>query len=469
MASHVRKQILTATILGALTIAAHPAAGASIGYVQTNLTSDINGIAANFDPNLKNPWGVSFSNTSPFWVSDQATDVSTLYNAAGAPLALVVSTPPSPGPGPTGQVFVGGMGFTLANGTGSAIFVFSTLAGTIDAWNGGTSAITQFAATDGAIYTGLALAGNNLYAADTRNGRIDVFDNTFHPTTVTGNFVDPSVPAGFTPYNIQNINGNLYVEYAKFMAPGGYVGVFNANGVFQMHISDPHLNAPWGVALAPASFGKFGGDLLVGNFGDGTINAFDPGTGTYLGTVSDAKGNPLVNSGLWALDFRSATSGFDPNTLFFTAGINNQADGIFGTIQAIPETATVLEYDFYERGTTTVGASFLFVGFVRDISPASTPFPRFMGFTGPSPSSLIPCDLTSNSSAELDCRAPTVHSGIFYFVFDYGAFPEKLGPFTGSGFVAPDGAVPGLNTVNLLNGQVIALQPGSVTATASGQ
>lgn len=223
---------------------------------------------------------------------------------------------------------------------GSPLFVFATLSGTIDAWNSGSSALTQFTATDGAVYTGLAQAGSVLYAADTRNGKIDVFNSVFQKTAASGPFTDPSVPAGFTPYNIQNINGKLYVEYSKQNAPGGFVGVFDTNGNLLQHISDAHLNAPWGVTLAPAGFGQFGNDLLVGNFGDGRINAFDP-TGTFLGTLSDANGDPIVNSGLWALQFRSPLSTFDSNALFFTAGINNQADGLFGEIQATPEPTTL--------------------------------------------------------------------------------------------------------------------------------
>ena len=314
------------------------APAATVGYFQTNLTSDIPGLAANLDPLLMNPWGMSFSATSPFWLSDQASNVATLYNGAGVPNALVVSTPP-PGAGPTGQVFAGGLGFVITPGV-NANFIFSTLAGTIDAWNAGTSAVAKFTATDGAVYTGLAQAGSLLYAADTVNGKIDVFDTTFQETTVSGTFVDPNVTTGFTPYDIQNIGGKLYVEYAKRGSPGGFVAVFDANGNLLQHISDPHLNSPWGVTLAPAGFGQFGNDLLVGNFGDGMINAFDPVTGAFLGTLSNANGSPIVNSGLWALNFRSAGSGFDPNTLFFSAGINNEADGLFGSIQVVPEPAT---------------------------------------------------------------------------------------------------------------------------------
>jgi uncharacterized protein (TIGR03118 family) len=329
---------VTNRLLAILTLSAGVASGGPIGYFQTNLTSDIMGLAANLDANLKNPWGMSFGLASPFWVSDQATGVATLYNGLGSPQSLVVSTPPSPGPGATGQVFVGALGFTMNSG-GAALFVFSTLAGAIDAWNGGTSAATQFSATDGAVYTGLAQVGSLLYAADTRNGKIDVFDNSFNKTTVSGGFANTSVPAGLTPYDIQNVGGKLYVEYAKQGSPGGFVGVFDANGNLTQNISDAHLDAPWGVTLAPSTFGQFGSDLLIGNFGDGTINAFNPVTGGFLGTLSDVNGKPIVNSGLWALQFRSSSqSTFDSNALFFTAGINNQADGLFGEIQvAAPE------------------------------------------------------------------------------------------------------------------------------------
>jgi uncharacterized protein (TIGR03118 family) len=320
-----------------------PNAAAS-GYVQTNLTSDISGLAPNTDPNLKNPWGMSFGLNTPFWVSDQVTGVATLYNGAGVPNALVVTTPPAAPPptGPTGQVFVGGSGFTL-NGGGAALFVFATLAGTIDAWNGGTTAAVQFQAPDGAVYTGLAVAGSQLYAADTRNGKIDVFNNSFQKTTVGGSFTDPNVASGFTPYNIQTVNGKLYVEYAQRNQPGGFIGVFDLNGNLLQHISDAHLNSPWGITLAPGTFGQFGSDLLVGNFGDGRINAFDPTTGAFLGTLSDAGGNPIVNGGLWSLQFRDPASSFDPNALFFTAGINAEADGLFGKINVagVPEPSTL--------------------------------------------------------------------------------------------------------------------------------
>jgi uncharacterized protein (TIGR03118 family) len=338
---------LVVLFLAASLATAGSAAASPIGYVQTNLTSDIPGKAANLDPDLKNPWGMSFSATSPFWVSDQRTNLATLYNAAGVKQGLVVSVPG----GPTGQVFASGSGFNL-NGS-SAQFMFATLSGAIEAWNGsaGTTASAVFLSSDGAVYTGLALAGQRLYAADAANGKIDVFDTSYHKLSGLS-FTDPNLPSGFTPYNIQNIGGSLYVEYEKQGGPGGIVDVFDTNGNLLRRLSsDAHLDDPWGITLAPAGFGDFGGDLLVGNFGDGLINAFNPITGAFLGTLSDSLGAPLVNDGLWALGFRTG-AGFDPNTLYFTAGINGEADGLFGAIQVagsgpivpgpVPEPASLL-------------------------------------------------------------------------------------------------------------------------------
>lgn len=335
-------------------------------YFQTNLASDVPGMAANLDPNLKNPWGMSFSATSPFWVSNQGSNTSTLYNGAGVPQALVVAMPSGIPPGPTGQVFANVAGqFLLPIGTGTvpapATFIFDTLAGKIAGWNGAQGnpagvAATVFTATDGAVFTGLAIANNAganlLYASDFANARIDVFNGSFAPTTVPGGFADASVPAGYSPYNIQNIAGKLYVEYAKVdpithmpttTANTGVVNVFDLNGnLLQRLATDQHLNSPWGVTLAPAGFGSFAGDILVGNFGDGTISAFNPVTLLFDGTLSSQSGSPIVNGGLWALNFRAPGSGFDPNTLFINAGINNEANGLFAEIQVVPEPSTLL-------------------------------------------------------------------------------------------------------------------------------
>jgi uncharacterized protein (TIGR03118 family) len=328
--------------------------GAATLYVQTNLTSDVPGMAANMDPNLKNPWGMSFAPTSPFWASDQATNVATLYNGAGTPQALVVTTPPSP----TGQVFNASSSFTLTNGNGNkALFIFDSLSGQIAGWNGGTSAVTMFTATDGSVFTGLAIGKNGsadlLYAANFSNRRIDVFDHSFAPTTLSGTpFTDPNLPPGFSPYNIQTVGTLLYVQYDKVdpithrpttTANTGIVDVYNMDGSFNRRlVTNTGLNSPWGITQAPATFGSFGGDILVGNFGDGTISAFDPVSGALLGMLSDLSGHPIVNSGLWALNFRASGSGFDPNALFFNAGINGEADGLFGEITLTPEPSTLL-------------------------------------------------------------------------------------------------------------------------------
>ncbi len=348
-------------------------------YVQTNLVSDLASEgAATVDINLKNPWGMSFSTTSPFWVSNQATDTSTLYSGAGVKnTAITVTVPPtSPPPvGPTGQVNnSAGAGTFLVNGT-AANFIFDTLSGTIDAWNSsaGMTAVT-LVTTPNAVYTGLALAnngsGNYLYAANfSKGGGINVFDSSFasvSSTTFAGKFVDGNIPAGFAPYNVQLVGSNLYVEYAEVGVMGsvngtglGYVDVFDASGnLLQRLISKGQLNAPWGVAMAPSGFGQFSNDLLVGNFGDGTINAFDPNSGSYLGTLTDGNGNPIVNSGLWALDFRpNGGSNSVPNALYFDAGINNQADGLFGFIAPAPEPSV---YSSAALGLTLVGGIVFF-------------------------------------------------------------------------------------------------------------
>ena len=337
--------------LGAMAgILSNPACAATI-FGQTNLTSDIPGLAPNMDASLKNPWGVSFSPTSPFWVSDQVSGIATLYNAAGQKQTLVVTTPPA---APTGQVFNSTTaGFVEPNGQ-KAVFIFATIPGTIDAWNSGNDGTAVVEATSAnSAYTGLALANNGsgdfLYAANFRTGHIDVFNSSFAPVSLSGSFTDPNLPAGYAPYGIQAIGGKLYVQYAQVdpvthkAAVGaglGIVDVFDANGgSLQRLVTGGSLNAPWGITLAPSAFGDFSNDLLIGNFGDGVINAFDQ-SGAFRGSLKDVHGNPIANPGLWSLEFRAAPN-FDPNTLFFTAGINNEADGLFGSIQVAPEPGTL--------------------------------------------------------------------------------------------------------------------------------
>ena len=329
-----------------------PAFAHADSYTQTNLVSNIPGLAANTDPNLVNPRGVSFSATSPFWTSNQGTGTSTLYNGSGTPQALIVTIPGSATPpsGPTGQVFNASTGFAV-NGA-AANFIFDSLNGTITAWNpsAGTTAV-QMASTAGAFYTGLAQASNAqgtfLYAANSGpGGGINVFDSSWALTSLSGSFKDPSLPAGLVPFNIQNIGGSLYVTYAALgpggaPMPGGVVDQFDANGNFLKRIATGgSLFAPWGITIAPGSFGAFSNDLLIGNFGNGEILAYDATTDLFLGTLDEVGGTPITNDHLWALETRNAP-GFDPNALYFSAGINDEADGLFGEITEVPEPATI--------------------------------------------------------------------------------------------------------------------------------
>ena len=335
-------------LFSSLTCSAQAAA-----YLQTDLVSDIPGLATITDPNLINPWGVSHTPTSPFWVSDQGTGVATLYNApAGGTVsqaALVVSIPG--GAGPTGQVFNSTSSFLV--GGAAANFIFANLSGTISAWNGGQGTTAQVQVTTlGAVYTGLAIAGTTLYAANGAQNRIDVFDGSFHQVSLgAGGFVDPTLPAGLVPFNVQNIGGKIYVTYAPAdhtaqttATPGtGAVSVFDTNGVFlQRLITGSQLASPWGITLAPSGFGQFGGDLLVGNFSflASEINAFDPTTGAFMGTIPIDPGTGQSAGGLWSLAFGNAGNNGDPNTLFFTDGINGETDGLFGSISTVPEPST---------------------------------------------------------------------------------------------------------------------------------
>jgi uncharacterized protein (TIGR03118 family) len=350
-------RVVALAAAGALLAAARPATAQP--YAQTNLVSSVPGLAPVTDPQLVNPWGISFSGTSPFWVSDAGTGVSTLYNAAGVKQGLVVTIPGPGGQGPgvpTGQVFNNAASFALGNGA-NATFMFASVRGTITGWNGaaGTTALIKVdQSASGAAYTGLAIAGSGatarLYAANFGNGRVDVFDGGFNPV-LAGSFLDPNLPAGYAPFNVQTLAGSVYVTYALKDPltgedlPGaghGFVDVFNTDGVLQRRVvTDGVLDSPWGLAIAPASFGPFGGALLVGNFGDGTIHAFDNTTGALLGALTGSNGSALVNEGLWAIAFGNNGAGSDPNSLYITAGINDETGGLFARISAVPEPQTV--------------------------------------------------------------------------------------------------------------------------------
>jgi uncharacterized protein (TIGR03118 family) len=324
-------------------------------YLQTNLVSDLPGVARTTDANLRNPWGIVASATSPFWIADNATGVSTLYNGSGVAQSLVVTIPPpaggTPPAAPTGIVFNSTTSFVVSSGgkSGAAAFLFATEDGTISGWNPTVDTTHAILEVDnsapGAVYKGLALgsnaSGNLLFAANFNAGTVDVFDTSFH--TVNLPFHDPTLPAGFAPFGIRNIGGSLYVTYAMQDAakhddvagPGnGFIDVFDTNGnLLRRLVSGDVLNSPWGLALAPSTFGAFSNDLLVGNFGDGLINAFNPATGAALGQVLDVHGNAIHIDGLWGLSFGNGGSAGSTSTLFFTAGINGERNGLFGSLQ----------------------------------------------------------------------------------------------------------------------------------------
>jgi uncharacterized protein (TIGR03118 family) len=359
MIEHVRCATMAALVGAAMGLSAPDAAQAA--FLQTNLVSDIAGLAQIQDANLRNPWGVSFTATSPFWVSDQGTNLATLYQVTDATvskrsLEVAIPTTASGPQGPTGQVSNPTSSFVV-NGA-PAVFIFADLNGTISAWNPSLGTSAQIVATtSGAVYTGLAISddasGPLLYAANGAQNRIDVFDASFAPVTVPGGFVDadPAL-AGLVPFNVQNIGGDVYVTYAppgrlaQTTAPegSGAVAVFDTDGhLIRTLISDGTLAAPWGITLAPAGFDGFGGDLLVGNFSfvASEINAFDPLTGNFLGTIPFDVGSANTPGGLWALTFGNGGNGGDPNVLYFTAGINGEANGLFASIAAVPEPATL--------------------------------------------------------------------------------------------------------------------------------
>jgi uncharacterized protein (TIGR03118 family) len=365
--------------------------GASFGqhYTQTNLVSNESGVAPVTDPQLINPWGISRGSGSPWWVSDERTGLSTLYNGAGAKQALIVTIPPAdpnnkktPTGTPTGTIFNGSQtDFLLAPGK-PAVFLFSTNDGTISGWNPGvaaTLAVIVVKTTDGSSYTGLTSAFINgkpfLYAANFNKGRVDVYDNAFHVVDLSkqhfnqdssngdghsaGNpFVDEQLPRGYVPFNVQAIGNDIVVTYAlheegsQFETDGpglGFVDIYSSTGQLLQRLEHGDwLNAPWGVALAPLDFGPFSHDLLIGQFaggGDtqssGFIAAYDLTTGKFDGLLQDASGKPLAINGVWAL----SPGNVSPNNndaaaapaaeVYFTAGPNHTTGGLLGYLTAV--------------------------------------------------------------------------------------------------------------------------------------
>ena len=353
-------------------------------YAVTPLVSDLQIAGAVQDPVLQNAWGVAFTPAgSPFWIADNATGCATLYDGDGTKVALQVSiplpgnvvpptdcnhanpnAPPNPTPAaPTGLIWNPTtnppMVFLVPGTNLPASFIFATEDGTISAWTGGLTPPTHAVlAVDnsktptpatGAVYKGLAFGinvkGDFIYATNFRAGTIDVFDHTYKPATTGGGFVDPDIPAGFAPFDIKEIDGDLFVTYAKQNAQqhddvagkgNGFVDVFDTDGhLLRRFASRGPLNSPWGIARASFAFGRFSGLILIGNFGDGRINVFDS-RGQFVDQLKDSRGKPLVIDGLWALTLGGGAKS-SPDTLYFTAGPNGETDGLFGTITPVSE------------------------------------------------------------------------------------------------------------------------------------
>jgi uncharacterized protein (TIGR03118 family) len=352
---------------------APPSGTPSATFVDSALVSNRQGVVATMtiiDANLSNPWGLAVAPGKPFWIADNNSNLTTLYTGAGtietalitgsseAGIAIPASAAGVPA-NPTGQVYNGSGGFLIATTRGQepAQFIFDGEGGTLSAWaqDSGSTAVTVYddGAVNGAnaaVYKGLAVATVNgapfLYATDLHNGKVDVFDTQFaKPAAMQGKFVDPSLPAGYVPFGITALGGQLYVTYAaqdaakhdETIGAGlGYVNVFDPNGnLLSRFASTGVLNAPWGIAVAPAGFGSFEGDVLIGNFGDGRINVFKPnatGEATSLGSLSVSNGGTVVIPGLWSLVFGNGDADKPLTTLFYTAGFVNQTDGVFGGI-----------------------------------------------------------------------------------------------------------------------------------------
>ena len=333
-------------------LAAGIASAQTNSYTQTNLSSDTAGTAAFSSPDLINPWGIAFIPGNPFWIADNNSGKTTLYDKTGNLLGAFTVPPPhgSTNPAtPTGIVANTQGGFTVAGI--SSQFIFGTEDGTISGWYSTipTAILAVDNSTKGAVYKGLAMVSNGgthtLLAANFNSGAVEAYDTSFNPVTLAGAFTDPMLPAGFAPFGIHVIGTNqVLVTYAQqdtakhdpvHAAGAGYVSLFDTQGNFVRRVaSQGNLNAPWGATIAPATFGMFQGALLIGNFGDGTINAFDLNSGNLLGQLEDSHGNVITNASLWELLFDPSGQTGNPNTLYFTAGLNNEQHGLFAAITA---------------------------------------------------------------------------------------------------------------------------------------
>jgi uncharacterized protein (TIGR03118 family) len=339
MQSAVRRVITIAACCGFALMLSGAAIAQS--YKAISLVSDVSGKAKHTDALLGNPWGIAYAPSGAFWVSDEATGWSTLYDGSGNPQSLQVIVPPASGSGPgtpTGLVYNGSTEFKID--TWTSVFIFSTLDGTISGWSGFDPSTALIAVTQaGASYTGLAItnytSGNMIYAADAANNKVDIYNGTFE---LVNSFTDPNTPKGFAPFGIQDISGQVYVAYAaQNGGPNGFVDIFGEDGTFVKRLAQGKVfNQPWGLAVAPKNFGKFSNALLVTNNATmGVINAFNLTTGKFLGTISDSTGKPIVINGIWGIEFGGgSTLNGQTNQLFYTAGPNDET-GYFGVIGVV--------------------------------------------------------------------------------------------------------------------------------------
>jgi uncharacterized protein (TIGR03118 family) len=339
---------LTLTFLSGWCLSSLAFAG-PVGFEQINLASDLASLVGSPNPDILNAWGLASSSSSPWWIGLNGNGNAEVYSGAGVKQSVFATIP--------GDDTVTGVVFSGVTGSFNGdLFLFGSEDGTVSGWRGslGTAAETLVTGSTANVYKGItdATIGGNEYAylANFRTGAVDVLKGNAAAPSLTGNFTDPNIPAGFAPFGIQHIGSLIYVTYAMQDGakhddvPGagnGFVDAFDLQGNLLQHlISNGTLNSPWGLALAPAGFGDFGGDLLVGNFGDGSIHAFNPTTGAPVGTLTDGSGNPLSIDGLWSLQFGNGGAAGPTTTLFFTAGPNGEADGLFGELVTAPEPAT---------------------------------------------------------------------------------------------------------------------------------
>ncbi|MFL6261317.1 MAG: TIGR03118 family protein [Thermoanaerobaculia bacterium] len=341
-----RGRVVAISLLVLLAASAAFAAEPGNSYHQRNLVSNGGVPAEHVDPDLVNGWGLAASAAGPWWVNAADSGKSLLYNGEGVKNALVVAVPGAP----TGIVFNGGSSFVIPS-VGPARFLFASEDGTISAWSPSLAPNTQAVvvvdrSAAGASYKGLAIdstsAGTRLYAADFHNARVDVFDGSFAPVTAAGAFTDPGLPAGYAPFGIQTLAGSVFVAYAKQDEEGeeevageglGVIDKYDLAGRLLARVATGGaLNAPWGMALAPAGFGRFSGKLLVGNFGNGRINVFDPVTFEPKGHLKGTNGKAIVIDGLWGIAFGNGGTAGPKTTLFFAAGPNDEEDGLFGRL-----------------------------------------------------------------------------------------------------------------------------------------